>query len=101
MSRDEERHEELQKKVAALTKQRRALLNQARRRQGELTHLREEIESLTAMLKGHAKNEYDPLDIRHTDETYRKRQRAEHVLKQTKLLYIPPDRRVTPVASAE
>ena len=101
MSRDEEHLEKLQKKITALTKQRRALLNQARRKQGELIHLREEIESLTAMVKGHAKNEYDPLDIRFTDGTYRRRQRAERVLKQTKLLHIPPDCRVTHVDSTE
>ena len=101
MSEAEERTEKLEREYTSLRKQRRALLRQARRQYEEITHLKTQVEDLTDMLKGNSKNEYDSLDIRHTDIEYKKRQRSERILKQTKLLNIAPDSRVTPVDGAK
>ena len=87
----------LKQELKSLRKQRTALVNRLRAQQGELIFLKEQRDDLRAMCQGQQPNEEDDLDLRYKDENYQRRQRAEHVLKQTKLLNVPPNRRVAAV----
>lgn len=94
---NEEAAQKMARQLAGCVKQRRALLRQGRSLRGELISIQARLDVLEEMLRGYSKNEYDSLDLRYRDKSYRRRRRTEHVLKQTKLLYISPESRVTAV----
>ena len=93
LNRLSEERDALKQELRQLVQQRRALLKSIRKLRGETIYLREQLEALKRMLKGDSKNEFDPLDLRFQDDDYRKSQRLERLLKQTKLLNITPDSR--------
>ena len=88
-----EEHDVLVQAQVSLTKQRRALLLRIQSLRGEVIFLQTRMDELLEMVRGYEKNTHDELDLRYKDVTYRKRQRAEQVLKQTKLLNIAPESR--------
>ena len=92
-----EERDVLKQERRALRKQRTALVNRLRAQQGEVVFLKGQRDELRAMCQGQQPNEEDDLDLRYKDDDYRRRQRAERVLKQTKLLNVPPNRRVAAV----
>ena len=88
-----EERDALKQELRSLSKQRKALIKRLRTQQRELAFLKEQRDELRAMCQGQQPNEEDDLDLRYKDDDYRRRQRAERVLKQTKLLNVPPNRR--------
>ena len=92
-----EERDALEQERRALRKQRKALVNRLRAQQGEVIFLKEQRDALREMCRGHIPNEEDDLDLRYQDKDYQRRRRVEQVLKQTKLLNVPPNRRVTAV----
>ena len=92
-----EERDALKQELRSLSKQRKALIKRLRTQQRELAFLKEQRDDLRAMCQGQQPNEEDDLDLRYNDDDYRRRQRAERVLKQTKLRNVPPNRRVAAV----
>ena len=92
-----EERDVLKQERRALRKQRTALVNRLRAQQGELLFLKEQRDELRAMCQGQQPNEEDDLDLRYKDDDYQRRHRVERMLKQTKLLNVPPNRRIATI----